>query len=98
MRHKNNKNNIKYFLFYLISTISATAFLLIFLTLKNECQQCRHEITQLNRKKVYNTNIVKELQSQKQYLMSEHHITNVLSTKMIAVAPETLSVYIKLDQ
>ena len=78
--------------------MSLTIFLLIFLTLKNECLKNEIEITNLNNEKIHNTNIVKELQSKKEYLLSEQHLTNVLLNKMIAVAPETLIVNMHFEQ
>ena len=56
------------------------------------------EITELNKQRMHNINIVKELQSKKEYLLSEQHITSVLTNKMIAVAPETLIVNINYEQ
>ena len=78
--------------------MSFTVFLLISLTLKNECMKNEMEITELNKQKMHNINIVKELQSKKEYLLSEQHIISVLANKMIAVAPETLIVNINYEQ
>ena len=78
--------------------MSFTIFLLIFLTLKNECLKSENEINNLNNERIHNTNIVKELQSKRKYLLSEQHLTNALSNKMIAVAPETLIVNMDFEQ
>ena len=97
MKNKKN-NNLVNFLFYSIFTIGITIFLLLFLTLKNECKNSENEISQLNKIKIHNINIVKELQSKREYFLSEQHITNSLSKKMIAVAPETLIIHINPEQ
>ena len=95
---KKESNNLINFILYFSYIISTTLFLLFFLTLKNECINNEIEIANLNKEKMHNTNIVKELQSKKEYLLSENHISNALSKKMIAVAPETLIVNINFEQ
>ena len=52
------------------------------------------EIIQLDKSIVYNTNIVKELQSKREYLLSESYISEALYNKMISVSPETLIIHI----
>ena len=91
-------NNLINFILYFSCIMSLTIFLLIFLTLKNECLKSENEITNLTNEKTHNSNIVKELQSKKEYLLTEHHLTNALSNKMIAVAPETLIVNMHFEQ
>jgi len=78
--------------------MSCTVFLLVFLTLKNECVKNNIDIINIDKEKIHNTNIVKELQSKKEYLLSENHITSSLVNKMIAVAPETLIVNLHYEQ
>ena len=95
---KNKQNNFINFMFYTTSIISFSIFLIIMLTLKNECRKNEEEILQLNNLKVYNTNIIKEMQSKKDFLLTEHNIKNALSNRMIAVVPETLLVKIYPEQ
>lgn len=71
-----------------------TGSLIMFLTLKNECTEKEIEILQLEKSIVYNTNIVKELQSKREYLLSESYISEALSKRMVSVAPETLLIHI----
>ena len=92
------ENSLINFIFYLATSIAITGSLIIFLTLKNECREKEIEIIQLNKSIVYNTNIVKELQSRREYLLSESYISSALSNKMISVAPETLLIHINTNQ
>ena len=48
--------------------------------------------------KLSNIILVKELQSKKDYLLSEQNISNKLSNKMIAVTPETLIINMDIEQ
>ena len=99
MKNKYKKeNSFINFIFYLTTSIALTGSFIIFLTLKNECRGKEIEIIQLNKSIVYNTNIVKELQSRREYLLSESYISDALSNKMISVAPETLLIHINTNQ
>ena len=95
---KKQNNNFINFMLYFSSILGITFFLLIYLTLKNEYKNNRNEISSLKKQKISNTIIVKELQSKKDYLLSEHHIINKLSNKMVAVTPETLIVNMSIEQ
>ena len=97
MRKKSN-NNFMNFILYFSSIVGITFFLLIFLTLKNECKNNENEISDLNKQKISNIILVKELQSKKDYLLSEQHIINKLSNKMVAVTPETLIINMDIEQ
>ena len=97
MRKQKNKSFIN-FILYFSYIISCTVFLIIFLTLKNECINNEIDINNLNKEKNHNINVVKELQSKKEYFLSENHITSALTNKMIAVAPETLIVNLQFDR
>ena len=92
MTKRKKSNNLTNFLFYSVTIISLTSSLLIYLTIKNECKNNENDISKLNKNKIHNINIIKELQSKKENLLTETNITNMLSNKMIAVAPETLIV------
>ena len=54
-----------------------------------------NDIVNLQKSNAKNTSIVKELQSQKEYFLSEHYISSIVGEYMIAVAPE--SEIIKLE-
>lgn len=95
---KQKNNSFINFILYFSSIISVTVFLLFYLTLKNECLKNKNEINHLNNERIHNINIVKELQSKKESLLSENHLINVLENKMIAVAPETLIVNMHFEQ
>ena len=95
---KKQNNNFINFMLYFSSILGITFFLLIYLTLKNEYKNNGNEISSLKKQKISNTIIVKELQSKKDYLLSEHHIINKLSNKMVAVTPETLIVNMSIEQ
>jgi len=97
MRKKRNNNFIN-FMLYFSSIVGVTFFLLIYLTLKNECKNNKNEISDLKKQKISNIILVKELQSKKDYLLSEHHIINKLSNKMVAVTPETLIINMDIEQ
>tara|TARA_Y100001960_G_C14407365_1_gene696486 strand:- start:177 stop:470 length:294 start_codon:yes stop_codon:yes gene_type:complete len=97
MKNKQN-NNIINFSLYFSSILTITFFLLIYLTLKNECKNNRNAISDLRKQKISNSIIVKELQSKKENLLSEHSIIQKLSNKMVAVAPETLIISMDIEQ
>ena len=95
---KKQNNNFINFMLYFSSILGITFFLLIYLTLKNEYKNNQNEISDLKKQKISNTILVKELQSKKDYLLSEYHIVNKLSNKMVAVTPETLIVNMSIEQ
>ena len=92
---KKKKNNFNSFIFFTTTIIIVTLFFISLLTVKNECLKTQHEIEELNKQYTANLNIVKELQSNKDYLMSEKNISEMLNNKMVSVAPETLSIIIE---
>ena len=89
------KKNLLNFIFYCFTVTSITLFFIFLLTIKNECLKNQSEIEQLNRQYTSNLNIVKELQSNKDYLSSETHLKEILSNSMHTVAPETLLISIR---
>ena len=97
MRKKKN-NNFIHFILYFSSIVGVTFFLLLYLTLKNECKNNKNEISELKKQKISNIILVKELQSKKNYLLSEQHVINKLSNKMVAVTPETLIINMDIEQ
>ena len=96
MRSRNQKkqNDPINFLFYTSIIITITVSFIILLTIKNECTTTQFNIDQLNKIYSNNSNVVKELQSNKEYFMSEKYINEILSDKMFSVAPETLLIEI----
>ena len=95
MTKRNKKNNFSKFVQYSSLIILITSFFVSLLTIKNECISTQHNIEKLHRLNISNSNIVKELQSNKELLMSENYINSFLSDKMTVVTPETLVIYIK---
>ena len=96
MRNKNKKNSFLNFLFYSSIIFAITVSFIIFLTVKNECKTTEFEITKLKSEYSYNSNIVKELQSNKEYLISEKYINSLVSDYMTLTVPETLLININV--
>ena len=92
---KKKKNNINSFIFFTTTIIIATLFFISLLTVKNECLKTQHEINQLHNQYTANLNMTKELQSNKDYLISEQNISEMLNNRMVSIAPETLSIIIE---
>ena len=69
------------------SIISITLFLISFLTIKNYCTKINNDILILDKSVTKNASIVKTLQSQKEYFLSEQYISQTVS-KMMVVVPE----------
>ena len=65
------------------------------LTIKNECIKTQLEIEKLHKLQISNSNIVKELQSNKEFLMSEEYISSYLLNEMTVAVPETLLIEIR---
>ena len=95
MRKKEYNQNFSKFIFYTFFIISLTVIFLSKLTIKNECVKTQFEIENLHKLQISNSNIVKELQSNKEFLMSEEYIRNYLSNEMTVVVPETLLIEIR---
>ena len=98
MKIKNRNNNLSNFLFFTISILLATCFLIALLTIKNECLKTHEDIQQLHKLQTSSLNTVKELQSNKEYLSSKERISEILSHNMITVVPETLLINIELEK
>jgi len=90
-----NTNNFSNFIFYITTIVSITFFFILLLTIKNECLKTQNDIEKLNKNYTSNLNIVKELQSNKEYHVSKEYIENMVSNNMVSIAPETLLIYIK---
>jgi len=75
--------------------LSAGFFLICYLNIKNQCVKLNNDILNLKKETIKNTSMVKELQGQKEYFLSEHYISSVVGENMVAVVPEPE--IIKLD-
>ena len=97
-RNQKKQSDSINFLFYTSIVITITVSFIILLTIKNECTTTQFNINQLNKIYSNNSNVVKELQSNKEYLISEKYINKILSNKMFSVAPETLLIKMNAEK
>ena len=95
-RRKKKNSNLNNFVIYTLSILSAGFFLICYLNIKNQCVKLNNDIEIIKKTTVKNISIVKELQSQRDYLLSEHYISSVIGDDMVAVVPE--SEIIKIDK
>ena len=98
MRRKRNNKNLSKFIIYILYITTITFLGLSSIYIKNEVIATSSEITKLNEVYVSNLNIVKELQSNKEYLLSEKYINEFLGNKMSVVVPETLLLQVDLSK
>ena len=98
MRRKRNNKNLSKFIIYILYITTITFLGLSSIYIKNEVIATSSEITKLNEVYVSNLNIVKELQSNKEYLLSEKYINEFLENKMSVVVPETLLIQVDLSK
>ena len=91
MRKKRTKknNNLNNFVIYTLSILSAGFFLICYLNIKNQCVKLNNDIVTIKKITAKNTSVVKELQSQREYFLSEHYISSIVGENMIAVVPES---------
>ena len=78
--------------------LSVGFFLICYLNIKNQCVKLNNDIVNLQKSNAKNTSIVKELQSQKEYFLSEHYISSVVGESMIAVVPESEIIKLSNEQ
>ena len=93
---KKNKNLNNFFI-YLFTILGASSFFISFLTIKNQCTKLSNEITNLDKSISRNISIVKKLQNDKSYYLSEEYISNAVKEDMIVVAPEPEIIKISND-
>jgi len=93
-RQKKNRN-LNNFVIYTLSILSVGFFLICYLNIKNQCVKVNNDIINLKKSTVKNTSVVKELQSQKEYFLSEHYISSVVGDHMVAVVPESEIIKLK---
>jgi hypothetical protein len=91
-------NNFFNFLFYTITVFSISCLFITKTTIRNECIDTKSSIENLNNRFIVNKDIVKQLQSKRDYLESHDYVEKYLSTKMIAAVPETLIINIENNQ
>lgn len=89
MKRKNKKNkSLDTFIKYIFSIFLLSAFLITFLTIKNQCAKLRNEISEIKISNIKNRSIVKRLQSEKEKFSSEKFIFSKVKDNMIAKVPE----------
>ena len=93
IKQKRNSNFIN-FIYYSSIIIVFTIILILFLTIKNQCIKTRDEIISLNKSLIKQTGIVKDLQSKKEYHLSEKHISKMINNKMQVTTPESIIIII----
>ena len=94
-RIKKKNSNLNNFVIYTLSILSVGFFLICYLKIKNQCAKLNNDIVNLKKSTTKNTSVVKELQSQKEYFLSEHYISSVVGEHMIAVVPESEIIKLK---
>ena len=87
-KRKQKNSNLNNFLMYTLSMLSVGFFLICYLNIKNQCVKINNDILNLKKETIKNTSVVKELQSQKEYFLSEHYISSIVGENMVAVVPE----------
>jgi len=89
MRRNNKKNkNLYNFIVYSSSMIIVSLFLICFLTIKNQCIKINSEITEMENSLIKNTNIIKDLQKEREYYLSETYISKFMGDIMLVAIPE----------
>ena len=91
---KQKKNNSINFIFYTLFILAVSSFLLIKIYLKNECINAQYDMEKLNNTLIHNSDIVKDLQSSRDYLMTHDYISEFLIDRMVVAVPETLIINI----
>lgn len=94
-KRKKKNSNLNHFVIYTLSILSAGFFLICYLNIKNQCIKLNNDIVNLKKITIKNTSVVKELQSQKEYFLSEHYISSVIGENMVAVVPESEIIELK---
>ena len=94
-RRKKKNNNLNNFVIYTLSMLSAAFFLICYLNIKNQCIKLNNDIATIKKITAKNTSVVKELQSQREYFLSEHYISSIVGEYMIAVVPESEIIKLK---
>ena len=98
MRKKRKKKNLSEFIVYTMFIFTFTILCVSYLKVKMEIQKTQFEIEKLHQINISNVNIVKELQSNKEFLMSEKYISDFLSDEMSVAIPETLIIEVQVSK
>ena len=99
MNRKKIKNkNLYNFIIYLVSILTISLFFISYLTIKNQLTKIRSEITEFENSIVKNVSIVKELQSEKEYFLSEQYISTIINNEMAVTVPEQEIINMKNDK
>jgi len=89
MRSSSKKNkNLYNFIIYSSSMILVSLFLICFLTIKNQCIKINSEITEMESSLIKNINIIKDLQKDREYYLSETYISKFMEDIMLVAIPE----------
>ena len=94
MNKKRRDNNFINFIYYSSLIVLFTIILITFLTVKNQCIKTRSEIISMNKSVLKQTGIVKQLQSKKEYHLSEKHISEMINDKMKVATPESIIIIV----
>tara|TARA_Y100000590_G_C15722653_1_gene1014043 strand:+ start:888 stop:1124 length:237 start_codon:yes stop_codon:yes gene_type:complete len=68
--------------------ILISLFLICYLTIKNQCIKINSEIAEIENSIIKNTNIVKDLQREQEYYLSEKYISKSMEDIMLVAIPE----------
>ena len=98
MKRKKYNRNFSKFIIYISYVLTITFLGLSYIYIDNEIVKTNSEIGILHENYVSNLNIVKELQSNREYLMSERYISEYLNNQMSVITPETLLIQIKVKE
>ena len=98
MKRKNQNQNLSKFIIYISYVLTITFLLLSHLWIKHSIGETELEISKMHENHINNLNIVKELQSNREFLMSENYINDYLKGQMSVVTPETLLIQVKAKE
>ena len=98
MRKKKQNKNLSGFIVYISFIFTFTILGVSYIYIKEEIEKTQYEIEKLHAINISNINIVKELQSNKEFLMSEKYISNFLSQEMTVAVPETLIIEVEVTK
>ena len=95
MRRNNRNNNLSNFIYYFSIITFITVFLISYLEIRNQFKKYQNEINDLKKISLTKKSIIKELQSKKEYFLSENYISKATKSEMNVVTPE--SIIIKIE-
>ena len=95
MRRNNRNNNLSNFIYYFSIIIFVTVFLISYLEIRNQFKKYQNAISDLKKTSLTKKSIIKELQSKKEYYLSEKHISKVTKSKMSVATPEPIIIKVE---